>query len=320
MIIAVPDYISNSYFPAIAAVELGLLKRFGVEAEIELRFPVTDAAGALARGEIDLLAGAAHSVMYAEPGRLRLLATLARNTYWFLVVRADLPVRAGRWADLRGLRIGAAPGPDLALHHILRDEGIDLEHAGIEIGPVPAAADADSISFGVTAAEALRTGAIDAFWANGMGTAVAVQRGVGRVVADARRGGEPHSSLTFPALMTNERFLAEHPDVAANAVRAVVAAQDELRADPGVAAELGARLYPPVEAGLIGGLIERDGPYYAPEITAADVAGLSRLGLGGGLIERPLVFGETVAEQMAPLWSPGRGPLAAVGTSTGEDR
>ena len=40
MKIAVPDLISNSYFPAVAAVELGCFARYGVEASIELIFPV----------------------------------------------------------------------------------------------------------------------------------------------------------------------------------------------------------------------------------------------------------------------------------------
>ena len=41
--IAVPDLISNSYFPAIAAVELGKFKEQGFDASIELIFPVNGA-------------------------------------------------------------------------------------------------------------------------------------------------------------------------------------------------------------------------------------------------------------------------------------
>ena len=36
MRIAVPDLISNSYFPAVAAVELGFFKAEGLDAELEL--------------------------------------------------------------------------------------------------------------------------------------------------------------------------------------------------------------------------------------------------------------------------------------------
>jgi len=37
--LAVPDLISNSYFPAAAAVELGLFAREGLDVAIELIFP-----------------------------------------------------------------------------------------------------------------------------------------------------------------------------------------------------------------------------------------------------------------------------------------
>jgi ABC-type nitrate/sulfonate/bicarbonate transport system substrate-binding protein len=36
MRIAVPDLISNSYFPAVAAVELGFFKAEGLDAELSL--------------------------------------------------------------------------------------------------------------------------------------------------------------------------------------------------------------------------------------------------------------------------------------------
>ena len=40
MKIAIPDLISNSYFPAAAAVELGMFKDEGLDMELELIFPV----------------------------------------------------------------------------------------------------------------------------------------------------------------------------------------------------------------------------------------------------------------------------------------
>src|SRR4051794_27361170 len=97
MRIGVPDLVSNSYFPAIAAVELGFVRDEGVDAELELLFPVTDAARALREGHLDFLAGAAHAPLYAFPEwhGAKLLAALSRNMYWFLVVRADLDVEYG---------------------------------------------------------------------------------------------------------------------------------------------------------------------------------------------------------------------------------
>ena len=43
MKLAVPDLISNSYFPAVAAVELGFFKREGLDVSLEMIFPVSKA-------------------------------------------------------------------------------------------------------------------------------------------------------------------------------------------------------------------------------------------------------------------------------------
>ena len=264
MRLAVPDLVSNSYFPAIAAVELGYFREEGLDVDLELMFPVTDAAAALRDGELDFLAGAAHAPFHVDPEwqETRLLGALARHMYWFLVVRTDLdPFPTKERLDLlKGLRIGAAPGPDLGLHGLLADAGIVPESAGIEIAPVPGAK--GDVSFGVTAAQALAEGTIDAFWANGMGTEVAVREGVGKVVVDARRDGGRPAGFTFPALMTSRRLAEEQPQVAAAAIRAVMRAQEGLRANVQRATAVGRALFPSMEAELIAGLIERDLPYY----------------------------------------------------------
>jgi hypothetical protein len=49
MKLAVPDMISNSYFPAIAAIELGFFGKEGLDVELELIFPVDKAYAALLR-------------------------------------------------------------------------------------------------------------------------------------------------------------------------------------------------------------------------------------------------------------------------------
>src|SRR6201991_2696258 len=94
MRLAVPDLVSNSYFPAIAAVELGFMREEGLDVELDLLFPVTDAVAALRDGAIDFLAGSAHAPVYAEPGwqDVQLLSALARKMSWFLVVQTDLDV------------------------------------------------------------------------------------------------------------------------------------------------------------------------------------------------------------------------------------
>jgi ABC-type nitrate/sulfonate/bicarbonate transport system substrate-binding protein len=61
MKLAVPDMISNSYFPAIAAVELGFFAREGIEVALELLSPADKAYGALADGKVDFVASEAHA-------------------------------------------------------------------------------------------------------------------------------------------------------------------------------------------------------------------------------------------------------------------
>lgn len=287
VVVAVPDLVSPSYFPAIAAVDLGLVREEGVDARLDLLYPVTDAAHALREGRIDFLAGAAHAPMHAFPGwrGARLVTALSRHTYWFLVVRADLGLTRGDLAALRNVRIGAAPGPDLGLRVMFEDAGIDVEAQGITIGPVPATG--SSVSFGVTAAEALAAGTIDGFWANGMGAEVAVRNGTGTVLVDARRGDGPDAltGYTFPALATTEATLTDRPEVVRAVSRAVVRAQRLLREDPERAREVGQRLFPALEASMIAELVGRDTPFYEPAIDEPTVASLVAFGRRTGLLD-----------------------------------
>ncbi|MER5185455.1 ABC transporter substrate-binding protein [Streptomyces sp. NPDC002896] len=307
MRLAVPDLVSNSYFPAIAAVELGYFRDEGLDVDLELMFPVTDAAAALRDGELDFLAGAAHAPFHVDPAwqETRLLAALARNMYWFLVVRADLDPfpDKDRLHLLRNLRIGAAPGPDLGLRGLLADAGLDPRSAGIKIAPVPGAA--GDVSFGVTAARALAEGRIDAFWANGMGTEVALREGVGKIVIDARRDGGRPAAFTFPALMTSRRHADEQPEVAAAATRAIVRAQRALREDPDRATTIGRALFPDLEAGLIAGLIERDLPYYEASLTADTLAGLADFARWAGLTADAIDLTTVVADAARTVWQQG---------------
>ena len=97
MRIGVPDMVSNSYFPAIAAVDLGAFKTEGLDAEIELLFPVPKAMEALRDGALDFVAGSAHATLTAFPDwdGAKLLVALARHMYWFLVLRSDLGAKRG---------------------------------------------------------------------------------------------------------------------------------------------------------------------------------------------------------------------------------
>ena len=291
--VAVPDLVSPSYFPMIAAARMRLGEPDGLDIELSLRFPVTEAAQALRRNELDVLAGAAHAALFAFPGwrGVKLLAALSRCTYWLLVVRADLDIARNDVGGLRGLRIAAAPGPDVALAMLLEDAGVPHgdEPDMVHVVPVPTA-DAEPTSFGVAAAEALQAARIDGFWANGMGAEVAVRRGIGSVVVDARRGDGPAqlASYTFPAAMATDRTITERPGTLAALVRAVARAQALLREDPGLATAVAEGLFPPMETSLIAELIRRDAPFYDAAITDDAVAGLNAFADRAGLLEAPV--------------------------------
>lgn len=304
MKLVVPDLISPSYFPAIAAVELGCIAGRGVKAELGLHFPVTSAIEALRAGEVDLVAGAAHTLFHAAPdgGGVRLLAAVSQHTYWFLVVRADLGLERGAaLSGLSGLRIGAAPGPRDAFVQLLVDSQVDPK--AVEIVPVPQASGGGT-SFGVAAAQALSDGAIDGFWANGMGAEVAIRKGWGTVLVDARRGDRPGvaQDYTFAALMATAVAERERPDELAAAVAGLVEAQGRLRADPESATPVAERLFPPDEARLTATLIARDAPFYDPSIGADQLRSLVAFARRQGLTGQDFDLDDLVSTRFRDLW------------------
>ena len=80
--IAIPDMVSPSYFPAIAAVELGFFAKEGLDATIELLFPVTRTFEELREGRIDFVGGAAHAASHSRTAR-RKAVRASQNMYWF---------------------------------------------------------------------------------------------------------------------------------------------------------------------------------------------------------------------------------------------
>src|SRR5256886_12014030 len=261
MKLAIPDMISNSYFPAIAAIELGCFKQEGLDVALEMIYPVDKCYAALREGTVDFVGGSAHSALSAFPRwqGAKLLCAQGQGMYWFLVMHKDSGGRRGDRSVVKGRSIGAAPWVDMGLRRLLIEAGIDLSRDKAKIAPVPGAQGA-GVNFGVTAAKALEDRKIDGFWANGMGADVAVRRGVGTVVLDVRRGDGPKAcfNYTMASLAATEALIARSPDVAAAAVRAIVQTHAALRADPESAAEVGRKRFPPSEAALIADLIRRD--------------------------------------------------------------
>jgi ABC-type nitrate/sulfonate/bicarbonate transport system substrate-binding protein len=304
--IAVPDLVSNSYFPAIAAVELGFFKSEGLDASIDLLFPVPKTFEALRDGQLDFVVGSAHATLLAFPNwqGAKLLAAVAQHTYWFLVVRSDLNAHRGDLNIVKGLRIGAAPGVNLSLQRMLLEAGIDPKKEGVQIMPIPGAA-GPSVSFGLSAAKALEEGKLDGFWANGMGCEVALRRGVGTMVLDVRRGDGPAPArdYTFSALVATERRINDEPESAAGAIRALMKAHKALREDLALATEVGKKRFPAAEAEIIAELIRRDLPYYDPTISAEKVTSMNRFAQDIGLLSAPVPYEQVVATRFSHIWN-----------------
>lgn len=307
MKIAIPDLISNSYFPAAAAVELGMFKEEGLDMSLELIFPVDKTLEMMRDGEIDFVGGSAHSTPHAFPGwrGAKLLASLAQGMYWFLILRADLGAKKGDVAAIKGLHIGAAPLVELGLKQLLKESGIDEARDEVRIAPVPGAFSGKVVNFGLTAAKALEEGTIDGFWANGMGAEVAVRRGVGTVVLDVRRGDGPTGAFdyTMPALITSDRLIESDPGACAAAIRAIVKTHKALKGDVSLATEVGRKLFPAQEAGLIADVVERDLPYYDASISTDFVAAMTQFQKDVGLVTETVAYEQVVATQFSEYWT-----------------
>lgn len=304
MHIAAVDLVSNTCFPALAAAELGAFKQEGLDAEIEL-VAALGATRALRQGSVDaVVLGSVHDVLREFPAwnGAKLVVALSQGTPWLLVVRADLAAKRGDLGAVRGLRLTAAEGPDLALRQMLIgariDPGRDLEMIDL------AGAKARDVSFGVFAARALEQGLIDGFWANAMGAELAVARGVGKILIDVRRGDDPADvrHFTFAGLATTDAFIEREPARLEAAVRAIVKTQKALRADPSLAREVGRRRFPPDAAALITPIVERDVAFYDPVISAAAVDGLNGFACAIGHLPRPAPYAQVVAVRFSRLW------------------
>ena len=208
MKLAIPDLISNSYFPALAAAELGFFAREGSTVSAELIFPVDRAYEALRDGEVDFVGGAAHGALAAFPEwrGVKLLGALAQGMYWFLVMRADLGIARGDLAASEGQadrrralgRDGAAPSVDRRRPR--SDARSDQDRPG-------AGRDRRHHQFRTDRGRGAERRQIDGFWANGMATEIAVTTGVGTIVLDVRRGDGPAGCFdyTLPVLATTDR-------------------------------------------------------------------------------------------------------------------
>jgi len=300
MKLAVPDLISNSYFPAVAAIELGFFRDEGFDVELELVFPVDKTYAALRDGTIELVAGSAHSALAGFPDwrGVKLLCAQAQGMYWFLVMHKDLGARRGEIDAVKGRRIGAAPWVEMGLRRLLIESGIDLQRDKVSIAPVPGTG-SPTANFGLMAAKALQERKIDGFWANGMGAEVAIRGGWGTLVLDVRRGDGPPScfNYTMASVATSDRVLERAPGLAAATVRALDRTHAALKLDLSLATKIGRKLFPPAEAELIADIVRRDLPYYTTGISRAFVSGMQRFARDVGILTAETPYETIVAPE-----------------------
>jgi ABC-type nitrate/sulfonate/bicarbonate transport system substrate-binding protein len=302
MKITVSDVVSPSYFVATAAVELGFFKDEGVDAEFV--HPPLDVSEALHDGALDFVGASPYLSLSAFPGWRggKILCALSHYTYWFIAVRADLRATRGDVNALKGLRISAAPRVGLTLKRLLEEAGIDMERDNVQIVPPPP--HDRKGSWARQGAQAIEEGLADGFWGNGMRVAYAERKGMATPLLDIRRGDGPPAArmYTFPALVTSERLIAEHPEAAAGAVRAVVKTQQALKAEPSLATRAARRLFPPEELEMISDLIARDAPFYDPAVTEEMIAKTVQFAREIGVLSGPVTYDRAVATQFRELW------------------
>ncbi len=304
--LSVADLDSPSYFVATAAAELGFFNEEGVDIELERAFGARNGPERLRDGSLHFFAGPAYAATRAFPAwqGAKLLCALAQYSYWFLAIRADLDVKRGDVGALRGLRISCSmESPVLGLRHLLADAGIDLERDKVRIVPAPPTIEGRWM--GHAGVDAIKQGLADAYWGNGMRVAIGEKLGVAKLHLDLRRGDGPPGArwYNFAALTTTERLIDEEPQIAAGAVRAIVKAQDALKADPSLATGIARRLFPPEEVPLIAGLIGKDAPFYDANISPEAIDGLNGFAKAAELIAETVPYDRLVAIQFRQLWS-----------------
>src|SRR5262249_59342800 len=103
MRIATPDLVTNSYFPALAAEELGLYREEGLDAAVTL-LPSLEAVNALRDGAVDFVAGGAPPMLLAVPEwpGAKPVGALSPGPPWALGLRPGHPPPRGRRAPHTG--------------------------------------------------------------------------------------------------------------------------------------------------------------------------------------------------------------------------
>jgi ABC-type nitrate/sulfonate/bicarbonate transport system substrate-binding protein len=105
------------------------------------------------------------------------------------------------------------------------------------------------------------------------------------------------------SIAASDVLIEKEPEVAAAAVRAIVATQKALKTDVSLATTAGRALFPEQEAGLIARLIERDLPYYDAAITPEFVSGMNQFSREVGILKGNPSYEDVVASQFSKFWT-----------------
>jgi NitT/TauT family transport system substrate-binding protein len=301
--LAIPDLVSNSYFPAVAAATLGAFAEQGLDLGVELISPLNNCIDALRDGSVHFVGASAHAPLLSFPNwkGAKLLCAQSQGAYWLLVMRKELGISRGDLGALRGMRIAAVPFVGAMLRQLLRQSKIDPAH--VEIISPPFALKPGT-NFGVAAAEALKANLIDGFFANGVGAELAIGRGLANLVLDIRRGDGPAGSFhyTMPSVATTDAVIREHPELAVAAVRAIIKTQRALRNDVTLATKVGLKLFDAETAAVITKVVARDLPYYQPGLSRDFVKTMNQYSRDVGLLTCDPAYEEIVANQFLAEW------------------
>ena len=303
--IAVPDLVSNSYFPIIAAVEMGFFQQEGFDASVDLLFPIPKTFEALRDGALDFVVGSAHATLLAFPGVARREITRRLRPAYLLVSRyserSESPARRLERCQRTAHRrcAGRQPEPATAPGRSRHRPGQKWCANYADPGRCRS-----QCLLRLSAAKALEEGKLDGFWANGMGCEVALRSGVGKMVLDVRRGDGPPAArhYTFSALIATDKRIHEEPDSARAAIRALMKAHRALKEDANRATAVAEKRFPPAEAKLIAELVRRDLPYYDPTIPEDKVMSMNRFAQEIGLLSQPVPYDRVVATEFSHLW------------------
>lgn len=299
----VADVDSPSYIVATAAVKLGFFKSEGLDVEFIAEYGAKHGPEKLRDGSIHFFGGPAFAATRAFPmwNGAKLLCALSQHSYWFMGIRKDIEIERGDLKALKGLRISSSFAfPRTALLHMLKEAGLGPD----EVSVVESLRN-HSEWHSLDGVRAIAENHADAFWGNGMRLALAEKAGLAKLHIDTRRGDGPDGArhYNFAALTATDRLIAEEPEAAAAAVRAIRATQLALRADPKLIGKVGDALFPAEQAELIPVLVERDSPFYDAHIGREALVGLNRFALANGLSNRELAAEEIVATQFSEFWA-----------------